>query len=263
MNKAKALFIVEGEDREKTVVSHLMSSLGELANLNIHIISVSANIHMLYQKVKENDFFLNITDAICGLETTTDEDKRILTEEGPFAYRYLVFDLDLQHYDLSRKENIRKGLDEVEEMLLYFQDETDESGGKLYINYPMIESYRDCKSPFEEEYANKAIEIEKCVDYKRIVGERGNNRNIGSYSHEDFTDLICLNLYKLHWITKGNWSKMNYQYYTDIVKTNLLFNREKLSIINNGMIKVINTLMLFPVDYRGNTHGYYTNLRPR
>lgn len=145
MNKAKALFIVEGEDREKTVVNSLMSSLGELSDLNIHIISVSANIHMLYQKVKENDFFLNIIDAIYGLETTTDEDRRILTEEGPFAYKYLVFDLDLQHYDLTKKENIQRGLAEAEEMLLYFQNETDESGGKLYINYPMIEAYRDCK----------------------------------------------------------------------------------------------------------------------
>ena len=263
MNKAKALFIVEGEDKEKTVVHSLMSSLGELSGLEIHIVSVSANIHMLYQKVKENNYFLDVVDTICGLETTTEEDKKILTEEGPFAYRYLVFDLDLQHYDLSRKENIQRGLAEAEEMLLYFQNETDECGGKLYINYPMIESYRDCKSTFEKEFASKDIEIEKCVDYKRIVGERGNNRNINSYSYDDYTDLISMNLYKLHWITKGNWSKMEYQQYRDTVRTNLLFNREKLSIINDGMIKVINTLMMFPIDYRGNTHGYYTNLRPR
>ena len=108
MNEIKALFIVEGEESEKTLVRSLMSGLGELSDLNIHIISVSANIHMLYQKLKENDFFLNITDAICGLETTSAEDRKILTEGGPFAYRYLVFDLDLQHYDLSRIENIQR-----------------------------------------------------------------------------------------------------------------------------------------------------------
>lgn len=263
MNKAKALFIVEGEDREKTVVNSLMTGLGELSDLNIQIVSVSANIHMLYHKMKENDYFLNITDAICRLETTTDEDRRILTEEGPFAYRYLVFDLDLQHYEISKKENIERGLSEVEEMLLYFRNETDETGGKLYINYPMIESYRDCKTTFEQEFAGKDIEIEKCVDYKRIVGERGNGRNIGAYSHDDFNNLICMNLYKLHWITKGNWSKMDYQQYKDIARTNLLFEREKLSIINDGMIKVINSLMLFPIDYRGNNRGYYAHLRPR
>lgn len=263
MNKAKALFIVEGEDREKTVVNSLMSCLSELSDLNIHIVSVSANIHMLYQKLKENDYFLNIVDVICGLETTTEEDRRILNEEGPFAYRYLVFDLDLQHYDLTKEDNIQRGLAEAEEMLLYFQNETDESSGKLYINYPMIESYRDCKSTFEEEYANKVIEIEKCIDYKKIVGERGNNRNISSYSHDDFTDLICMNLYKLHWITKGNWSKMEYQQYRDLIRTNLLFEKEKLSITHRGIVKVINSLLLFPVDYRGNTHGYFNNLRPR
>ncbi len=29
-------------------------------------------------------------------------------------------------------------------MTEYFVDETDPTIGKLYINYPMMESYRDC-----------------------------------------------------------------------------------------------------------------------
>ncbi len=37
-------------------------------------------------------------------------------------------------------------------MVNYFVDETDPSIGKLYINYPMMESYRDCDTFFEEDY---------------------------------------------------------------------------------------------------------------
>ena len=262
MNKPKALFIVEGEAAEKKTVNALVRCLGEISNLNIQMVSVSANIHMLYQKLKENNFYLNITDAICGLPSVSDEDKKILAD-GPFAFKYLVFDLDLQHYDLNKADSIQKGLAEIEEMLHYFQNETDESGGKLYINYPMLESYRDCKSFFEEEYSTKSVKINECVDYKTIVGERGNNQNISAYSHGDFTDLICMNLYKLSQITKGVWSKMNFSQYRDVTRMNSLFVRESLSIMNNRIVQVINSLMFFPIDYLGNKHGYYGNLRPR
>ena len=262
MNKAKALFIVEGKSAEKRIVNNLVRCLGEISNLNIQTVSVSANIHMLYRKLEENNFFLNITDAICGLQDVSEEDKKVLSE-GPFAFKYLVFDLDLQHYDLNKGDSIQKGLAEIEEMLRYFQNETDESGGKLYINYPMLESYRDCRSFFEEEYSTKSVKLNECVDYKTIVGERGNNQNINTYSHEDFTDLICMNLYKLNQITKGTWSKMGFSQYRDVTRMNLLFNREKLSITNDRIIKVINSLMFFPIDYLGNRHGYYDNLRPR
>ena len=262
MDKAKALFIVEGESAEKRTVNSLVRCLGEISSLNIQIVSVSANIHMLYQKLKENNFFLNIIDAICGLQGVSEEDKQILSE-GPFAYKYLVFDLDLQHYDLTKEDSIQKGLAEAEEMLRYFQNETDESGGKLYINYPMLESYRDCKSFFEEEYSAKSVMINECVNYKTIVGERGNSQNINTYSHGDFTDLICMNLYKLNWITNGSWSKMEFSQYRDVTRMNSLFVRERISIMNDRLIKVINSLMLFPIDYLGNRHGYYNNLKPR
>ena len=49
---------------------------------------------------------------------------------------FLFFDYDFQNSQLSLDEINRR----VEKMLTLFDDETD--NGKLYINYPMIESIR-------------------------------------------------------------------------------------------------------------------------
>ena len=263
MNKTKALFIVEGQVAEKILVNSLVCHLGQLASLNVQIVSVSANIHMLYQKLKDNDFFLDIVQTISELEGISENEKLLLSTEGPYAYKYLVFDLDLHHYDIEKADNIHKGLNEVEEMLSYFSDETDDCGGKLYINYPMIESYRDCRSFFDEDYANRIIEVNRCSQYKRIVGERGNSKNINSYAYDDFVDLICMNLYKANWIINHEWKKQEYKQYKDSIRTNELFKKEKEAIIKDRIIKVINTLLFFPVDYFGNTHGYFDHLRPR
>ena len=45
----KALFIVEGKETERKIVTALMQKLSELSSIKAEIVSISANIHMLYQ----------------------------------------------------------------------------------------------------------------------------------------------------------------------------------------------------------------------
>ena len=55
----------------------------------------------------------------------------------------------------------------VEEMLALFADETE--NGKLYINYPMIESIRYTKELPDKDYANYVVSREECKDFKRLA----------------------------------------------------------------------------------------------
>ena len=64
---------------------------------------------------------------------------------------FLFFDYDFQNSQLSLDEINRR----VEEMLTLFDDETD--NGKLYINYPMIESIRYTKELPDDAYASYTI----------------------------------------------------------------------------------------------------------
>lgn len=52
-------------------------------------------------------------------------------------------------------------------MLALFADETE--NGKLYINYPMIESIRYTKELPDNDYANYVVSREECKDFKRLA----------------------------------------------------------------------------------------------
>lgn len=52
-------------------------------------------------------------------------------------------------------------------MLALFADETE--NGKLYINYPMIESIRYTKELPDYDYANYVVSREECKDFKRLA----------------------------------------------------------------------------------------------
>ena len=65
--------------------------------------------------------------------------------ESDFSEVYLFFDYDFQNKNLELSEINSQ----LTEMLDFFSDETD--NGKLYINYPMIESIR-CTRKLPDEH---------------------------------------------------------------------------------------------------------------
>lgn len=252
----KSLFIVEGADREVKFIK----KLAEAFRWGVEIVSVCANIHMLYTKLKAEGFNFEIKNILLESPNVSDEDKDKLLREKKFAYTYLIFDLDLQHYDISKEENIFRGLNDVKEMLRYFNNETDSTIGKMYINYPMIESYRDCSSFFDEEFKNRIINLNEITSYKTIVGKRGINTNLSKYSKENFKDLVRMNLYKGNYIYNGSWEKPTYSYYSDNITQEKILQNQSLKILNGKVISVLNCSLFIVVDYYGNKNFHYDNL---
>ena len=83
-------------------------------------------------------------------------------------------------------------------MAEYFTNETDPSVGRLYINYPMMESFRYCNCFDDRDFLDAKIKIECIKDFKslsskkRLAGVR-----IDNYKANDFNNLIRLHLAKL------------------------------------------------------------------
>lgn len=252
----KSLFIVEGADREVKFIKKLAKTF----NWGIEIVSVCANIHMLYTKLKAEDFNFEIKSILLESPNVSETDKDKLRSEKNFAYTYLIFDLDLQHYDISDEENIRRGLNDVKEMIRYFNDETDSTVGKMYINYPMIESYRDCSSFFDEEFKTRMINLSDITNYKTIVGKRGINTNLSKYTTENFKDLVRMNLFKGNYIYNGIWGKPTYSTYVDNISQDKIFDNQSLKILNEKIISVLNCSLFIVVDYYGNQDFHYDNL---
>lgn len=244
-----ALFIVEGKKRERDIVNKLITKVITDNDIHVHPFSVGCNIHMLYQKIMEMGGFANTRDVLLSLNNVSDEDKALLNGTIRFAYTYLVFDMDLQHHGVNTENKVRKGLEDIKEMLSYFDDETDDNIGKLYINYPMVESYRDHCSDLSD-FLARTVPLEECVRYKQIVGERGDNKNFTKYTKDDVSLLIRLNLSKAGFIT-CNDVRPSYEEYINQVRQLDIFQAEENIVLNSKSISVLNTLMLMPVDYMG------------
>lgn len=91
----------------------------------------------------------------------------------------LVFDRSAQNFKDKAKAfcSMPKDLMTIVPVSEWMRDETE--NGKLYINYPMIESIRYTKELPDNDYANYVVSREECKDFKRLA------RNFSAYDSLD------------------------------------------------------------------------------
>ncbi len=164
------LFIFEGKD-DKTYFESI-KRLFFPEKSEAFVCTYNSNIYSLYTKLKNHD-------ALNGkLEVdTVSVFKEILTEKGDNTLKdiredevseiYLFFDYDFQEKSRTLEENNKR----LSEMLDYFTDETN--NGKLYINYPMVESLRYTKELPDNDYWTYTVTRQKCQEdsFKHQVHE--------------------------------------------------------------------------------------------
>lgn len=251
------LIIVEGSKTEPNFFNRLSDVFG----LKFDIYCLETNIYSLYKKMKEIDFNGDIKDVLSEIHKNK---KEMLSKK--FAYTYLIFDCDAHH---SRKNESRTqegvvlaNMDKLSEMANYFTDETDPSIGKLYINYPMMESYRDCDKFFEEDYASAKVSIEELSTYKnRVAKKKLSSIHVDKYTKEQFSSLILQNLYKLNIIHHKIWGKPDYDTYLKCSDSECILSEEKNLIVNEKFLSVINTSLFMITDFYGNRNGFYDGLK--
>lgn len=158
------LFVFDGDERESRLYRTLERLYFPKQNENI-ICSFGNNIYDLYNELQEYDGDGDIVALMW--ERLADRDDATLggIRNSDISEIFLFFDYDFQNSQLSLDEINRR----VEEMLTLFDDETD--NGKLYINYPMIESIRYTKELPDDAYASYSIGREVCKDFKRLARE--------------------------------------------------------------------------------------------
>jgi hypothetical protein len=95
------------------------------------------------------------------------DDTLMNIREDEVSEIYLFFDYDFQETSRTLEENNRR----LSEMLAYFTEETGH--GKLYINYPMVESLRYTKELPDNDYWRYTVTRQKCQDesFKQQVHE--------------------------------------------------------------------------------------------
>lgn len=254
--ESNILIIVEGAKTEPA----FFKRLSNLLNQKFEIYYLGTNIYTLYTRMKEIDFNGDLKAVLTEIHP---EKRAVLSKK--FAYTYLIFDCDAHHPKKIDTRNIneivRDNFTKLAEMAEYFVDETDPSIGKLYINYPMMESYRDCDCFFDNQYAFATIKISDISDYKNIVSKRGLcNVRIDNYTKEQFLLLSLQNIYKLNKIIFNDWAKMSYDEYLQYSTAIELLLAERNIVNSNSEMAVINTSLFLIIDYYGNKNGFYDSL---
>lgn len=259
-SEPKVLLVVEGDSIEAEFFGRISAAFG----IRARIVPYRTNIYRLYESLRETGFSANV----CGIlrESAAEGDKSIFDEK--YAAIYLIYDADFQHCEkgenkLPIDKRIEKNLPRLAEMAGYFVDETDDTVGKLFINYPMMEAYKDCDSFFEEKYKDRIVQIDDLMHngYKRAVSQRKVcGRQIGRLSKSDFLDIVRCALYKYAFIIGMGWGAPAYPDFIAKLFPSVLLDAEKPDLIGKRVVNVIGSSVLFVIDYKGNKDGFYDEI---
>lgn len=158
------LFVFEGEEREPRLYRTLERLYFPKQNDNI-VLSFGNNLYELYNELQEYGAGADLVPILrqrlaCRGCATLDG-----VRASDISQIFLFFDYDFQNSQLPLEEINKR----VKEMLALFDDETE--NGKLYINYPMVESIWYTKELPDEAYARYTVSREDCKDFKRLARE--------------------------------------------------------------------------------------------
>ena len=157
------LFVFEGK-ADKTYFEAI-KRLFFPAKSETFLCTYNSNIYSLYTKLKSHDALNEMLEV-----DTVSVLKEILLEKGDETLKdiredevseiYLFFDYDFQENSRTLEENNSR----LSELLGYFTDETGR--GKLYINYPMVESLRYTKELPDNNYWQYTVTRQRCQEEK-------------------------------------------------------------------------------------------------
>lgn len=159
MGKSKILVIVEGAKTDFNLMTRFLSVYG--ISETHQIVSYNTNIYTLYNQLPDSyDEYDNIDLLQILKEREKDESKRALLNER-YSDILLIFDLDPQAPDFAPEKVIK--------MTSYFTESTNM--GKLYLNYPMVESFYHMSDIPDEKYNEYVVALDdlKNKKYKQIV----------------------------------------------------------------------------------------------
>lgn len=229
---ANILFIFEGEKTEKQIADNLTKYF---INENIVVqCAYCANIYRLYKELEEDEYL----DVFLLLKELN---KEILStyKRSDFAEIYMFFDYD--GHDTVADDN------KVLELLNFFDEET--LNGKLFINYPMVESLKHYNDTID--FKNLKVKAKENIRYKQLVNNDAKNdlKQITQYSKNIWILLLEIHLMKMNYIVNDDYSLPK----NSISQIKIFINQFKKFINKDSTVAVLNSFPIFLFDYYGST----------
>lgn len=234
------LLIVEGERTEPKLVERVLEVYGIKDVEGVY--PYGTNIYDLWHRMFEGmDDLDDLSLTLTLRERETDPEKRKLLDRD-YSDIILVFDFDPQDHQYSPEK--------LKEMARYFNESTE--NGKLYLNYPMIESYKDMLIlPYDEKYNNRNISMEllKTKRYKEVVGARSKIPSIEACSTPVFDQILLQNIEKASLLVGYPFMISDLErIYEALTQESILMVEAEL-VESKAMVSVLCTCLWFVIDY--------------
>lgn len=159
-----------------------------------------------------------------------------------FSDIILVFDFDPQDHLFSTEK--------MERMVSFFDESTMQ--GKLYVNYPMVEAYRDLSSlPYDATYMDKSVDMGLLRNkrYKDMVGARSRIPQIDECNVLILNQILFQNIEKAAQMVGSGYDAKNPLRDYEALKQGSILEVEAQSLANEGVIRVLCTCLWFVIDY--------------
>lgn len=169
--KTKILMVVEGQKTDVALMNHLLSVYG--INQNHEIVSYNTNLYVLYDQIFTDDTPESI-DLLQHLKEKEPDEKKKSLFDIHYSDIILVFDLD--------PHDPRFSADKIIRMVEFFTESSDMV--KLYINYPMVESFYHMKSIPDPDYNSYVVTLDelKSGEYKTKVNRENRNHDYRKFA---------------------------------------------------------------------------------
>ena len=272
------LFIFEGKDDEprlyKTLKEIFHFELNEEEILHYYC----SNIFSLYDTIKEYGVFDGSVNLINVSKEEAAKHKEVKSDLDRIKYSYEVseifmfFDYDIRKQDEKNKLTIEQQNAKILELFNYFENESldsERNGINLYINYPMIESYRFFKKELpDEDFKNYTFDLMSEKSFKQIVNEESFYKNLNylcfdmkksgelkisndekrtNKIKQNWLHLKELNIKKAHFICTDNYSIPENK--DSINQRNIFDNQIEKYVTLNNEVAVLNAFPLFWFEY--------------
>ena len=221
MVERKLLFICEGDIDEPNFINRLMEKC--FSSCKYEIYSYRTTIHTLASVLKNN--YSDFADGDTEL-------KLILRELEP---------------NPNKKAMLSEQFTDTRKMLAYYTDSTDM--GKLYINYPMMQSYKHFRSLPDPTFLSKEASP---IGYKDLVGRESCFTDLAKYDYRTFISIAVHNLYKAWKILKYGKQRQTPEEFEHIDWI-AIFDNEMEKFRISQKVDVLNTLSFFVIDYNPST----------
>jgi hypothetical protein len=237
----KVLFIVEGHNDEPDLIKQLYSECFSGENDTYDFYVFDTNIHQLAPLLVEDGTVDEDLDLLLVLKSeTNDPDERALLSQK-YSDVYLIFDFDPQQRDAD--------LQLIHILLSYFTDSTNM--GKLFINYPMMQSYKHLTALPDVGFVGRCVDHADVLHYKELVDSQAlpELKQTKKYTFETFISLTYHHLMQARHIL--NSTKANVTTIDDLsIDYPKVFDNQLMTWTTNSRCFVLNTSLFILIEYK-------------